>query len=108
MLELHYPTPTKTILKRQYPGKPTLKVAFGNIWQRRHFRKLLEVARFSFRGVTMAKFIGTNKLPSSPQSSFGFFVLFSLKPLDETTGEVIVICGLGSCALKSVSVTLTG
>ena len=30
MLELHYPTVTKTILKRQYPGKPTLKVAFGN------------------------------------------------------------------------------
>ena len=48
MLELHYPTPTKTILKRQYPGKPTLKAAFGNIWQRRHFRKLLEVARFLF------------------------------------------------------------
>ena len=66
MLELHYPTPTKTILKRQYPGKPTLKVAFGNIWQRRHFRKILEVARFSFRGVTIAKIIGTNKLPSSP------------------------------------------
>ena len=30
MLELHYPTVTKTILERQYPGKPTLKVAFGN------------------------------------------------------------------------------
>ena len=43
MLELHYPTLTKTILKRQYPGKPDLKVAFGNTWQRRHFRKLLEV-----------------------------------------------------------------
>ena len=27
---LHYPTVTKTILERQYPGKPTLKVAFGN------------------------------------------------------------------------------
>ena len=27
MLELHYPTVTKTILERQYPGKPTLKVA---------------------------------------------------------------------------------
>ena len=35
-------------------------------WQRRHFRRLLEVARFSFRNVTMAKIIGTNKLPSSP------------------------------------------
>ena len=35
-------------------------------WQRGHFRKLLEVARFSFRDVTMAKIIGTNKLPSSP------------------------------------------
>ena len=30
MLELHYPTVTKAILERQYPGKPTLKVAFGN------------------------------------------------------------------------------
>ena len=40
-------------------------------WQRRHFRKLLEVARFSLRDVTMAKIVGTNKLPSSPQSSFG-------------------------------------
>ena len=30
MLELHYPTVTKTILERQYPGKPTLKIAFGN------------------------------------------------------------------------------
>ena len=78
MLELHYPTLTKTILKRQYPGKPTLKVAFGNIWQRRHFRKLLEVARFSFRDVTMAKIIGTNKLPSSPQSSFGQVSVFEL------------------------------
>ena len=30
MLELHYSTVTKTILERQYPAKPTLKVAFGN------------------------------------------------------------------------------
>ena len=30
MLELHYPTVTKTILERQYSGKPTSKVAFGN------------------------------------------------------------------------------
>ena len=30
MLELHYPTVAKTILERQYPGKPTSKVAFGN------------------------------------------------------------------------------
>ena len=78
MLELHYPTLTKTILKRQYPGKPTLKVAFENIWQRRHFRKLPEVARFSFRDVKMAKIIGTNKLPSSPQSSFGQVSVFEL------------------------------
>ena len=35
-------------------------------WQRRHFRKLLEVARFSLRDVTMAKIIRTNKLRSSP------------------------------------------
>ena len=55
MLELHYPTLTRTILKRQYPGKPTLKVAL-----------ILEVARFSLRDVTMAKIIRTNKLPSSP------------------------------------------
>ena len=56
MLELHYPTLTKTILKRQYPGKPTLKVAFGNgngaIFE--NSPKL----RFSLRDVTMAK---TNK-----------------------------------------------
>lgn len=31
-------------------------------WQRRHFRKLLEVARFSLRDVTMAKIVRTNKL----------------------------------------------
>ena len=30
------------------------------------FSKLLEVARFSLRDVTMAKIAGTNKLPSSP------------------------------------------
>ena len=30
MLELHYPTLTKTILKCQHPRKPTLKVAFEN------------------------------------------------------------------------------
>ena len=35
-------------------------------WHRRHFRKLLEVERFSLRDVTMAKIVGTNKLPSSP------------------------------------------
>ena len=35
-------------------------------WQRRHFRKLLEVARFSLRDVTMAKIVRTNKLPGSP------------------------------------------
>ena len=35
-------------------------------WQRRHFRKLFEVARFSLRDVRMAKIVRTNKLPSSP------------------------------------------
>ena len=81
MLELHYPTVIKTILERQYPGKPTLKVASGHFgasisrktnfksslwkWQRRHFRKLHKVARFSLRDVTMAKIVRTNKLPSS-------------------------------------------
>ena len=66
MSELHYPTLTKTILKCQYPGKPTLKVAFGSATA--HFRKLLEVARFSFRDVTMAKDHRDkrNKLPSPP------------------------------------------
>ena len=53
MLELHYPTVTKTILERQYPGKPTLKVAFGNgngaIFENS------SKARFSPRDVTMAK-----------------------------------------------------
>jgi len=72
MLELHYPTLTKTILKLQYPGKPTLKVAFGNIWQWRHFRKLLEVARFSFRDVTWGQ---TNYQVHHPPPSrcFRFF-----------------------------------
>ena len=40
-------------------------------WQRRHFRKLLEVARFSPGDVTMAKIVGTKKLPSSPPSPAG-------------------------------------
>ena len=35
-------------------------------WERCHFRKLLEVVRFSLRHITMAKIIQTNKLPSSP------------------------------------------
>ena len=35
-------------------------------WQRRHFRKLLEVARFSLRDVTLAKIVRPSKLPSSP------------------------------------------
>ena len=35
-------------------------------WKRRHFRKLLEVARFSLRDVMMARIVRTNKLPSSP------------------------------------------
>ena len=35
-------------------------------WQGRHFRKILEVAHFSLRDVTMAKIIRTNKLPGSP------------------------------------------
>ena len=41
----------------------------------------------------------TNSQVHHSQVSVGFFVLFSLKPLDDTTGEVIVIWGLGSCAL---------
>ena len=56
MFELHYPTLTKIILKHQYPGNPTLKVAFGN-----GNGAIFEVARFSLRDVTMAKNIGTNK-----------------------------------------------
>ena len=35
-------------------------------WQRRHFRKLFEVVRFSLRHVAMAKIIRTHILPSSP------------------------------------------
>ena len=53
MLELHYPTLTKTILKRQYPGKPTLKVAFGN-GNGAIFKNSAKI-RFSLRDVTMAK-----------------------------------------------------
>ena len=53
MLELHYPTLTKTILKRQYPGKPTLKVAFGN-GNGVIFENSAKI-RFSLRDVTMAK-----------------------------------------------------
>ena len=79
MLELHYPTLTKTILKRQYPGKPTLKVAFGN-GNGAIFENSAKL-RFPLRDVTMAKTskqngnLGenpgnevdkTNKLPSSP------------------------------------------
>ena len=53
MLEHHYPTLTKTILKRQYPGKPTLKVAFGN-GNGAIFENSAKI-RFSLRDVTMAK-----------------------------------------------------
>ena len=53
MLERHYPTLTKTILKRQYPGKPTLKVAFGN-GNGAIFENSAKI-RFSLRDVTMAK-----------------------------------------------------
>ena len=53
MLELHYPTLTKTILKRQYPGKPTLKVAFGN-GNGAIFENSAKI-RFSLRDVKMAK-----------------------------------------------------
>ena len=59
MLELHYPTLTKTILKHQYPGNPTLKLAFGN-------GKGTIFENSSLCDVTMAKIIQTTKLPSSP------------------------------------------
>ena len=59
-------------------------------WQRRHFRKLLEVARFSLRDVTMAKIVGTNKLPSSPP------------PLSETQGRSV---GPGEKARRKFSST---
>ena len=59
MLELHYPTLTKTILKLQYPGKPTLKVAFGN-GNGAIFENSAK-SRFSLRDVTMAKIIWTNQ-----------------------------------------------
>ena len=64
MLELHYPTLTKTILKRQDPVKPTLKGAFGN-GNGAIFENSAKL-RFPLRDVTMAKIIRTNKLPGSP------------------------------------------
>ena len=59
MLELYYPTLTKTILNHQYPGNPTLKLAFGN-----GNGTIFENS--SLRDATMAKIIWTTKLPSSP------------------------------------------
>ena len=59
MLEQHYPTLTKTILKHQYPGNSTLKLTFGN-----DNGTIFENS--SLRDVMMAKIIQTTKLPSSP------------------------------------------
>ena len=69
MLELHYPTVTKTILERQYPGKPTLKVAFGNgngaIFENSSkLRASLFVTSRWPRSSGLN--VRTNKLPSSP------------------------------------------
>ena len=63
MLELHYPTVTKTILERQYPGKPTLKVAFGN-GNGAIFENSSKLRASLF--VTSRWPRSTNKLPSSP------------------------------------------
>ena len=46
--------------------KPVENLWKNGLFWSRHFRKLLEVARFSLRDVTMAKIVRTNKLPSSP------------------------------------------
>ena len=64
MLERHYPTLTKTILKRQYPGKPTLKVEFGN-GNGAIFENSAKI-RFSLRDVTMAKTCKQNSLSIRP------------------------------------------
>ena len=47
-------------------SKPVENLWKNGLFWSRHFRKLLEVARFSLRDVTMAKIIRTNKLRSSP------------------------------------------
>ena len=47
-------------------SKPVENLWKNGLFWSRHFRKLLEVARFSLRDVTMAKIVRTNKLPSSP------------------------------------------
>ena len=52
-------------------SKPVENLWKNGLFWSRHFRKLLEVARFSPRDVTMAKIVGTNKLPSSPPSPAG-------------------------------------
>ena len=59
MLELHYPTLPKSILKHQYQGNPTFKLAFGN-----GNGTIFENS--SLHDVTMAKITQTTKLPSSP------------------------------------------
>ena len=60
-------------------GKTYFKSSFRK-WQRRHFRKLLEVARFSFRDVTMAKIMWTTKLWPPPNLRSGS-IFISLRKL---------------------------
>ena len=69
-------------------------------WQRRHFRKLLEVARFSLRDVTMAKIVRTNKLPNSlpppPPLPPGAESLRSLSCSSSKKGEPLQVFSLFS------------
>ena len=86
MLELHYPTVTKTILERQYPGKPTLKVAFGNG----------NGAIFENSSKLRASLLVTSRWPRSlgqtnyqvhhPPPLGGVFELFELKERETTAG----------------------
>ena len=69
MLELHYPTLTKITLKRQYPGKPTLKAAFGN-GNGAIFENSSKLRATLFVTSRWPRSSGqTNKLPSSPPRS---------------------------------------
>ena len=64
-------------------------------WERCHFRKLLEVVRFSLRHITMAKIIQTNKLPSSPPTPPSKYLLWKKYcnyPLTTMQGDRLASC----------------
>ena len=81
-------------------------------WQRRHFRKLLEVARFSLRDVTMAKIVRTNKLPSSPpppeRTSYIVAVLFLFTTADRLImwRKFLYVIGLLMVLSKTIETSL--